>query len=70
MNCAIRDGWISQMVRGKFCEVWQFLTSTEKLYLGPFGKHDLARANSTKVAYKNLSLPKKQYQKYQIWVGM
>lgn len=42
----------------------------EKLYLEPFGKHDLARANSTKVAYKNLRLPKKQYQKYQIWVGM
>lgn len=41
--------WISQMVTGKFCEVWPFLQLTERLYWGPFGKHELARDDSPQV---------------------
>lgn len=49
MNCAIRDGWISQMVGGNSVKSGHFSQVTEKLYLGPFRKDDLARANSTEV---------------------
>lgn len=39
------------MVMGEFCEVWPFLQSTERLYLGPFGKHELAKDNSPQVIF-------------------
>lgn len=44
-----RDGWISQMVMGKFCEVWPFVQLTERLYWGHFGKHKYARDDSPQV---------------------